>query len=62
MTDKTEKMIADLETQKAQKYVEYKNAKLKADELSQAAKEIEDFLHQEEKRDQQKKKNKGWLE
>jgi len=60
--EKLNKRIADLNQQKAQKNARYKAIKLKADELSQAANEIEQYIRQEQKREQQKKKNRRVLE
>ncbi len=60
--EKLNKRIADLNQQKAQKNARYKAIKLKADELSQAANEIEQYLRQEQSRDQQKKRRQNVLE
>ena len=60
--EKLNKCIADLNQQKAQKNARYKAIKLKADELSQAANEIEQYLRQEQSRDQQKKRRQNVLE
>ncbi len=60
--EKLDKRIANLEMQKAQKNAQYKAAKVKADELSQAVREIELYLRQEHKRKQQKKMNRDALE
>ena len=60
--EKLNKRIADLNQQKGQKNARYKVVKLKADELSQAANEIEQYLRQEQNRDRQKKKNRSVLE
>ncbi len=60
--EKLNKHIAELRKQSAQKNARYKAVKLKADELSQAANEIEQYLRQEQSRDRQKKKNRSVLE
>lgn len=60
--EKLDKRIVELRKQSTQKNARYKAVKLKADELSQAANEIEQYLRQEQKRTQQKKKNRGVLE
>ena len=60
--EKLNKRIADLNQQKTQKNARYKAIKLKADELSQAANEIEQYLRQEQSRDQQKKRRQNVLE
>lgn len=60
--EKLNKRIANLNQQKAQKNARYKAIKLKADELSQAANEIEQYLRQEQSRDQQKKRRQNVLE
>ena len=60
--EKLNKHIAELKKQSAQKNARYKAVKLKADELSQAANEIEQYLRQEQSRDRQKKKNRSVLE
>ena len=59
---KLNKHIAELRTQSVQKNARYKAVKLKADELSQAANEIEQYLRQEQSRDQQKKRRQNVLE
>lgn len=50
--EKHEKRIAELTDGQIQKNAEYKAAKQKADELSQAARKIDDYLRQEQSRDQ----------
>ncbi|MBQ6213380.1 MAG: relaxase/mobilization nuclease domain-containing protein [Ruminococcus sp.] len=60
--EKFEKMIADLTAQRVQKNAEYKAADQKARELSEAAREIEQYLRQERSRDQQKKRKRNDLE
>ena len=60
--EKLNKHIAELRKQSAQKNARYKAIKLKADELSQAANEIEQYLRQEQSRDQQKKRRQNVLE
>ena len=60
--EKFEKMIADLTAQRVQKNIEYKAADQKARELSEAAREIEQYLRQEKSRDQQKKRKRNDLE
>lgn len=60
--EKLNKHIAELRTQSVQKNARYKAVKLKADELSQAANEIEQYLRQEQSRDQQKKRRQNVLE
>ncbi len=60
--EKFEKMIADLTAQRVQKNTEYKAVDQKARELSEAAREIEQYLRQEQSRDQQKKRKRNDLE
>ncbi|WP_242837723.1 relaxase/mobilization nuclease domain-containing protein [Ruminococcus albus] len=60
--EKFEKMIADLTAQRVQKNAEYKAVDQKARELSEAAREIEQYLRQERSRDQQKKRKRNDLE
>lgn len=60
--EKFEKMIADLTAQRVQKNSEYKTADQKARELSEAAREIEQYLRQEQNRDQQRKRKRNDLE
>ncbi len=60
--EKFEKMIADLTAQRVQKNTEYKAIDQKARELSEAAREIEQYLRQEQSRDQQKKRKRNDLE
>ena len=60
--EKFEKMIADLTAQRVQKNAEYKTADQKSRELSDAAREIEQYLRQEQNRDQQKKHKRNDLE
>ena len=60
--EKFEKMIADLTAQRVQKNSEYKAADQEARELSEAAREIEQYLHQEQSRYQQKKRKRNDLE
>ena len=60
--EKFEKMIADLTAQRVQKNTEYKAIDQKARELSEAAREIEQYLRQEQSRDQQKKLKRNDLE
>lgn len=60
--EKFEKMIADLTAQRVQKNSEYKAVDQKAKELSEAAREIEQYLRQEHSRDQQKKRKQNDLE
>lgn len=60
--EKFEKMIADLTAQRVQKNSEYKAADQEARELSEAAREIEQYLRQERSRDQQKKRKRNDLE
>ncbi|MBQ3138637.1 MAG: relaxase/mobilization nuclease domain-containing protein [Ruminococcus sp.] len=60
--EKLNKHIAELRKQSAQKNARYRAIKLKADELSQAANEIEQYLRQEQSRDQQKKRRQNVLE
>ena len=55
-------MIADLNAQRVQKNSEYKAADQEARELSEAAREIEQYLRQERSRDQQKKRKRNDLE
>nr|WP_242836280.1 relaxase/mobilization nuclease domain-containing protein [Ruminococcus flavefaciens] len=57
-----EKKIEVLTAQRSQKNAEYKAADQKARELSEASREIEEFLRQEQRRDQQKKRNRNDLE
>ena len=57
-----EKRIAKLRATQAQKNTQYNAAKLKADELSRAAAEIENYLRQEQSREQQKKRRRNDLE
>jgi len=51
-----EKKIEVLTAQRSQKNAEYRAADQKARELSEASREIEEFLRQEQRRDQQKKR------
>ena len=60
--EKLNKRIAELRKQSAQKNARYKAVKLKADELSQAANEIEQYLCHEQSREQQKKRRQNVLE
>lgn len=60
--EKFEKMITDLTAQRVQKNSEYKAADQEARELSEAAREIEQYLRQERSRDQQKKRKRNDLE
>ena len=60
--EKLEKMIADLTAQRVQKNSEYKAVDQKARELSEAAREIEQYLRQEQSREQQKKRKRNDLE
>ena len=60
--EKFEKMIADLTAQRVQMNSEYKIADQKARELSEAAREIEQYLRQEQNRDQQRKRKRNDLE
>ncbi len=60
--EKFEKMIADLTAQRVQKNAEYKTADQKSRELSDAAREIEQYLRQEQNREQQKKRKRNDLE
>lgn len=60
--EKFEKMIADLTAQRNQKHAEYKATDQKSRELSDAAREIEQYLRQEQNRDQQKKCKRNDLE
>ncbi len=57
-----EKKIEVLTAQRSQKNAEYRAADQKARELSEASREIEEFLRQEQRRDQQKKRNRNDLE
>ena len=52
----------ELTAKREQKNAEYNSAKLKAEELSQAAREIEQYLRQEQSRDQQQKRKRNDLE
>ena len=54
--------IADLTAQRVQKNSEYKAVDQKARELSEAAREIVQYLRQEQSRDQQKKRKRNDLE
>lgn len=56
------KRIAELRATQAQKNAQYSAAKQKADELSRAAAEIENYLRQEQSREQQKKRRRNDLE
>ena len=60
--EKFEKMIADLTAQRVQKNSEYKAADQKARELSEAVREIDAYLRQEQNRNQQKKRKRNDLE
>ncbi len=60
--EKIEQHIAELTAKREQKNAEYNAAKLKADELSQAAREIEQYLRQEQSRNQQQKRKRNDLE
>ncbi len=60
--EKIEQHIGELTAKREQKNGEYNAAKLKAEELSQAAREIEQYLHQEQSRDQQQKRKRNDLE
>ncbi|MBR1383438.1 MAG: relaxase/mobilization nuclease domain-containing protein [Ruminococcus sp.] len=60
--EKIEQHIAELTAKREQKNAEYNAAKLKAEELSQAAREIEQYLRQEHSRDQQQKRKRNDLE
>jgi hypothetical protein len=60
--EKIEQHIGELTAKREQKNAEYNAAKLKAEELSQAAREIEQYLRQEQSRDQQQKRKRNDLE
>ena len=60
--EKMEKMIEDLTAQRIQKNAEYKAADQQSRELSEATREIENYLRQEQSREQQKKKKRNDLE
>ena len=60
--EKMEKMIEDLTAQRTQKHAEYNAADQQSRELSEAAREIENYLRQEQNREQQKKKKRNDLE
>lgn len=54
--ERIESYIEELYTKRAKKNAEYNAAKQKASELSQASVEIENYLRQEQSRDQQKRR------
>ena len=54
--ERIESRIEELYTERAKKNAEYNAANQKAKELSQASVEIKNYLHQEQSRDQQKRK------
>ena len=60
--ERMEKMIDDLTSQRIQKNAEYKAADQRSRELSEAAREIENYLRQEQSREQQKKRKRNDLE